>query len=73
MAVSDHEATAILSYPPTNGLDWRLENVKLPKLGNNELLVRMVATGLCHTDIVYGAVPERAGPIPRVLGHEGMI
>lgn len=57
MAVSDHHATAIISYPPTNGLDWRLEDVKLPQIGENELLIRMVATGLCHTDVMYGSGP----------------
>ena len=36
----------------------------------DEVLVRMVATGICHTDI---AVKEQAVtlPLPMVLGHEG--
>lgn len=40
-----------------------------PKAG--EVLVRMVATGVCHTDAftLSGADPE--GIFPSVLGHEG--
>jgi aryl-alcohol dehydrogenase len=36
----------------------------------DELLVRIVATGLCHTDlaVVHGHLPS---PFPVVLGHEG--
>ncbi|RFU29400.1 hypothetical protein B7463_g6939, partial [Scytalidium lignicola] len=33
--------------------------------------LQMVATGLCHTDLVYGTSLEQAGLVPRVLGHEG--
>ncbi|MFQ3212120.1 S-(hydroxymethyl)glutathione dehydrogenase/class III alcohol dehydrogenase [Candidatus Njordibacter sp. Uisw_039] len=44
-------------------------NVEGPKAG--EVLVRMVATGVCHTDAftLSGADPE--GIFPSVLGHEG--
>ncbi len=44
-------------------------NVEGPKAG--EVLVRMVATGVCHTDAftLSGADPE--GLFPAVLGHEG--
>ena len=40
-----------------------------PKAG--EVLVRIVATGVCHTDAytLSGADPE--GFFPRILGHEG--
>ena len=39
-----------------------------PKVG--EVLVRMAATGVCHSDlsIVNGTIPS---PFPTVLGHEG--
>ena len=39
-----------------------------PKAG--EVLVRMKATGVCHSDlsIVNGTIPS---PFPTVLGHEG--
>ncbi len=44
-------------------------DVMLPKAG--EVLVRIVATGVCHTDAftLSGADPE--GIFPAVLGHEG--
>ena len=49
----------------------RIEEVDLagPKAG--EVLVRIVATGVCHTDAftLSGADPE--GQFPAILGHEG--
>ena len=49
----------------------RIEEVDLagPKAG--EVLVRIVATGVCHTDAftLSGADPE--GMFPVILGHEG--
>lgn len=63
------EFSAIICRNPTPCPDFRLEKVRLsrrPKV--NELKVRMVVTGLCHTDIFMAARP--AG-YPRVVGHEG--
>jgi Zn-dependent alcohol dehydrogenase len=39
-----------------------------PKQG--EVLVRMVASGVCHTDVsvMHGILPS---PLPVILGHEG--
>ncbi len=47
-----------------------LEDIELDKPRPNEVLVRVVATGLCHTDLVARAqyLPV---PLPAVLGHEG--
>ncbi|MBR9885755.1 MAG: alcohol dehydrogenase catalytic domain-containing protein, partial [Oceanospirillales bacterium] len=44
-------------------------DVQGPKAG--EVLVRIVATGVCHTDAftLSGADPE--GIFPSILGHEG--
>ena len=44
-------------------------DLELPKKG--EVLVRIVATGVCHTDAytLSGADPE--GIFPAILGHEG--
>lgn len=46
------------------------EDVVLDDIRPDEILVRIVATGLCHTDlaVVHGDIP---GPLPMVLGHEG--
>lgn len=46
-----------------------IEDVDVAKPRDNEVLVRMVGVGMCHTDIVV-----RDGfpiPMPVVLGHEG--
>ncbi len=48
--------------------DVRLEAVPVPRIGPDELLVRVAACGVCPTDIKkiqYGTVPP-----PRVFGHE---
>lgn len=51
-----------------NGAEFTFEEVTLAPLGFGEVLVRNVATGLCHSDIVvqHGMVFS-----PRILGHEG--
>ena len=40
-----------------------------PKAG--EVLVRMVATGVCHTDAFTLSGDDPEGIFPAVLGHEG--
>jgi aryl-alcohol dehydrogenase len=45
-----------------------LETLELEEPRAGEILVRMVASGICHTDI---KVHSRPGPKPIVLGHEG--
>ncbi|MET0450983.1 MAG: NAD(P)-dependent alcohol dehydrogenase [Mycobacterium sp.] len=55
----------------TAGGPFELTEVELDELRPDELLVRMVATGVCHTDLNAraGALPF---PLPAVLGHEGV-
>ncbi|WP_025778222.1 NAD(P)-dependent alcohol dehydrogenase [Brevibacterium sp. VCM10] len=52
------------------GGDYEFEDLKLADLGHDEVLVRIVASGICHSDesIRTGTVPV---PTPAVLGHEG--
>jgi L-iditol 2-dehydrogenase len=48
--------------------DLRLETVPVPRIGSNELLVKVAVCGVCPTDIKkiqYGTVPP-----PRIFGHE---
>lgn len=47
-----------------------VETLELDEPGPGEALVRIVATGLCHTDGItrHGDLPL---PLPGVLGHEG--
>jgi aryl-alcohol dehydrogenase len=54
----------------TQGADLSLETIDIEEPRDNEILVKVVATGVCHTDIVVrdGMLPT---PLPVVLGHEG--
>ncbi|MFC5931096.1 NAD(P)-dependent alcohol dehydrogenase [Cryobacterium melibiosiphilum] len=47
-----------------------MEELELDELRHNEVRVRLVATGICHTDALVrdGVYPT---PHPAVLGHEG--
>jgi len=48
--------------------DLRVETVPVPRIGANELLVKVAVCGVCPTDIKkiqYGTVPP-----PRIFGHE---
>lgn len=66
-------ARAIVAYEPSDGqkVNWKLENVAVRELKPDELLVRIVATGICHTDVVFATWPAETIPYPKVLGHEG--
>jgi len=54
----------------SGGAPFTLSDVTLDEPGPHEALVRLVATGLCHTDlgVASGGLPF---PLPGVLGHEG--
>lgn len=57
---------AVLSSP---GGVFTIEDVTLQKPRRDEILVRVVGVGVCHTDVVCrGDFPI---PLPAVLGHEG--
>jgi len=58
---------AVLDRP---GVPTRIEELELDAPGEGEIRVRMLASGVCHSDLhVRDGEWERAGPI--VLGHEG--
>jgi aryl-alcohol dehydrogenase len=54
----------------TRGAEFEIEHVRLEEPRSDELLVRVVAVGMCHTDlsVVSQATPF---PLPAILGHEG--
>jgi aryl-alcohol dehydrogenase len=52
------------------GDPFRIEEVRLGLPRRDEVLVRVVACGVCHTDIVVRD-QGYASPLPAVLGHEG--
>lgn len=48
---------------------FSIEHLELDEPRGDDVLVRIVATGLCHTDLVYR---DWGAPVlPAVLGHEG--
>ncbi|MFY0408726.1 NAD(P)-dependent alcohol dehydrogenase [Solicola sp. PLA-1-18] len=53
-----------------HGQPLSIEQLELDELRHDEVRVRMVATGVCHTDAIVrdGVYPT---PLPAVLGHEG--
>jgi len=62
------QITAALTYAPD--APFEIQEVELDEPRDDEILVRMVAAGICHTDLgVKAAWPADAGPL--VLGHEG--
>ncbi|KXS95737.1 hypothetical protein AC578_5296 [Pseudocercospora eumusae] len=53
------------------GDNWSLQDIQVPnELKDGEILVEMVATGICHTDLSLTA-PGQGQTFPIVPGHEG--
>ncbi len=54
-----------------SGQALKVEEVPTPQIGNGEILVKVAACGLCHTDLHYidHGVPTFKKP-PLILGHE---
>lgn len=50
-----------------NNKDVRLEEMPIPKIGEGELLVKVIASGICGTDVLEWYRIKKA---PLVLGHE---
>jgi len=50
-----------------NNRDLRVEEIPIPQIGPGELLVRVVASGICGSDVMEWYRLDRA---PLVLGHE---
>lgn len=49
--------------------DFELEEIELDAPKDNEVLIKLVATGVCHTDVA--GQDGLTTPMPVVLGHEG--
>lgn len=45
-------------------------DVVIPRPGDGEVLVRVKAAGICHSDAHYRSGLSPAGPLPLTLGHE---
>jgi S-(hydroxymethyl)glutathione dehydrogenase/alcohol dehydrogenase len=48
-----------------------VQEVDLAEPGAGEVLVRLVACGVCHTDLYTASGADPSGYAPTVLGHEG--
>ncbi|HOT49930.1 MAG TPA: alcohol dehydrogenase catalytic domain-containing protein, partial [Candidatus Hydrogenedentes bacterium] len=50
-----------------NNHDIRIEEMPVPKIGAGELLVKVIASGICGSDVLEWYRVKKA---PKVLGHE---
>ena len=48
----------------------QLQDIPIPTIGENDVLVRVKAAGICHSDVHYRAGKSPVQPLPRTLGHE---
>ena len=54
---------------PATGKPFELTDVELDRPRSDEVLVRIIGSGLCHTDLLF---KDHMGiPLPAVYGHEG--
>ena len=65
-----HELTAQAAVLHHAGGQFSMETLTLKDLRDDEVLVKLLATGVCHTDISFMGRPFMVDK-PVVLGHEG--
>src|SRR3954452_7479808 len=53
------------------GAPLEVQDVELAEPKSGEVLVRLVACGVCHTDLYTASGADPSGYAPTVLGHEG--
>src|SRR5688500_20331581 len=53
------------------GAPLAVQDVELAGPGPGEVLVRLLACGVCHTDLYTASGADPSGYAPGVLGHEG--
>ena len=55
------------------GQDWSVETIELDPPKSGEVLVKMKASGMCHSDehLVTGDLAGATSPMPLIGGHEG--
>lgn len=63
------KSKAAVAWGP--GLPLSIEEVDVQEPQTGEVLVRMVATGVCHTDAFTLSGDDPEGIFPCILGHEG--
>jgi len=45
-------------------------DIPIPEIGSSEVLIRVVAAGICHSDVHYRAGISKIDDLPVTLGHE---
>lgn len=63
------KSKAAIAWGPNQPLSVEEVDVMLPRKG--EVLVRIIATGVCHTDAFTLSGDDPEGIFPSILGHEG--
>ena len=52
------------------GKPLQLQEIPIPNIGEKDVLVRVCAAGICHSDAHYRAGRSSMGMMPITLGHE---
>ncbi len=52
------------------GKPLEMFDLPVPKIGDRDVLVRVRAAGICHSDVHYRAGTSPVRPLPMTLGHE---
>ena len=52
------------------GQPLELHDIPVPEVGNQDVLVKVKAAGICHSDAHYRAGVSPVRPLPMTLGHE---
>lgn len=52
------------------GQPLQMQDIPVPALGERDVLVRVRAAGICHSDAHYRAGKSPVRPLPMTLGHE---
>ena len=52
------------------GKPLELQDIPVPSVGERDVLVRIKAAGICHSDAHYRAGTSPVGTLPQTLGHE---
>jgi propanol-preferring alcohol dehydrogenase len=52
------------------GCPLELQDIAVPAVGSRDVLVKMKAAGICHSDAHYRAGRSLVRPLPLTLGHE---
>ena len=48
----------------------QMQDIPMPAVGDRDVLVRVRAAGICHSDVHYMAGKSPVRPLPMTLGHE---